>query len=86
MGVNHSGQNHARNHDRITKIMYLISTVWHLATPFLVFSSFLGLTLTGHVTHKYGFLRNVNRKIKFTDIFEVTNFHRVMIIIRFYAN
>ena len=84
MGVNHSGQNHARNHDRITKIMYLISTVWHLATPFLVFSSFLGLTLTGHVTHKYGFLRN--RKIKFTDIFEVTNFHRVMIIIRFYAN
>ena len=86
MGVNHCGQNHARNHDRITKIMYLISTVWHLATPFLVFSSFLGLTLTGHVTHKYGFLRNVNRKIKFTDIFEVTNFHRVMIIIRFYAN
>ena len=52
--------------------MYLISTVWHLATPFLVFSSFLDLTLTGHVTHKYGFLRN--RKIKFTDIFEVTKF------------
>ena len=52
--------------------MYLISTVWHLATPFLVFSSFLDLTLTSHVTHKYGFLRN--RKIKFTDLFEVIKF------------
>ena len=72
MRVNHWGQNHARNHDRITKIMYLISTVWYLATPFLVFSSFLDLTLTSHVTHKYGFLRN--RKIKFTDIFEFTKF------------
>ena len=72
MGVNHSGKIHWRNHDRITKIMYLISTVWHVATPFLVFSSFLDLTLTDHVTHKYGFLRN--RKIKFTNIFEVAKF------------
>ena len=73
MGVNHSGQNYARNHDKITNIIYLISTVWHLATPFLVvFSSFLDSTLPGHVTHKYGFLRN--RKIKFTDIFEVAKF------------
>ena len=52
--------------------MYLISAVWHLATPFLVFSSFLDLTLTSHVTHKYGFLRN--RKIKFTDLYEVIKF------------
>ena len=32
----------------------------------------MDLTLIGHVTHKYGFLRN--RKIKFTDIFEVAKF------------
>ena len=71
--------------------MYLISIVWHLATPFLVFSSFLELTLTGHVTQKYGFLSK--RKIKFTNILEVAKFgwvlvnsRKVMIIIRFYAN
>ena len=72
MGDNHSGQIHARNHERITRILYLISTVWHLPTHFLVFSSFLDLTLTSHLTHKYVFLRN--RKITFTDIFEVVNF------------
>ena len=52
--------------------MYLISIVWHLATPFLVFSSFLELTLTGHVTQKYGFLSN--KKIKFTNILEAAKF------------
>ena len=52
--------------------MYLISIVWHLATPFLVFSSFLELTLTGHVTQKYGFLSY--KKIKFTNILEAAKF------------
>ena len=56
----------------LSKIMYLIPTVWHLATPFIVFSPFLDLTLTGHVTHKYGFLSN--RKTKFTVILEVAKF------------
>ena len=72
MGDNHSGQIQARNHYRITIIMYIISTVWNLATPFLVFSSFLELTLTGHVTQKYGFLSN--KKIKFTNILEAAKF------------
>ena len=40
------------HYDRITKILFLISTVWHLATPFLVSSSFLDLTISGHVTQK----------------------------------
>ena len=73
MGVNHSGQIHARNHDRITKIMYLIATVWHLATPFS--SSFLffpGLDLNWSRDTQKCFLRN--KKIKFTDIVEVGKF------------
>ena len=77
MGFNHSGQIHARNHERITRILYLISTLWHLPPHFLVFSSFLDLTLTSHVTHKYVFLRK--RKITFTDIFEVANFQLLLI-------
>ena len=31
--------------------------MWHLATPFLVFFSFLDLTISGHVTHISDFLR-----------------------------
>ena len=90
--VNHSGQIQARNDDTITKILYLIYTVWHLATPFLVFFSFLDSTISGHVTQISDFLRY--RKIKVTNYFsEVAkfwkvriNFHIVMIIMRFYAN
>ena len=52
--------------------MYLISTVWHLATPFLVFFPFLDSTISGHVTQMSDFLRY--KKIKFTDIFEVIKF------------
>ena len=58
MWVNHSGQIQARNDDTITKILYLIYTVWHLATPFLVFFSFLDSTMSGHVTQiSTGFIR-----------------------------
>ena len=89
--VNHSGQIQARNDDTITKILYLIYTVWHLATLFLVFFSFLDSTISGHVTQISDFVRY--RKIKVTDFPEVAkfwkvpiNFNKVMIIIRFYAN
>ena len=89
--VNHSGQIQARNDDTITKILYLIYTVWHLATLFLVFFSFLDSTISGHVTQMSDFVRY--RKIKVTDFPEVAkfskvpiNFNKVMIIIRFYAN
>ena len=68
----------------MTKILYLIYTVWHLATPFLVFFSFLDSTISGHVTELPDFLRY--RKIKVTDFTEVSkfwkvliNFHKVMI-------
>ena len=89
--VNHSGQIQARNDDTITKILYLIYTVWHLATLFLVFFSFPDSTISGHVTQMSDFVRY--RKIKVTDFPEVAkfskvpiNFNKVMIIIRFYAN
>ena len=89
--VNHSGQIQARNDDTITKILYLIYTVWHLATLFLVFFSFLDSTISGHVTQISDFVRY--KKIKVTDFPEVAkfskvpiNFNKVMIIIRFYAN
>ena len=89
--ANHSGQIQARNDDTITKILYLIYTVWHLATLFLVFFSFLDSTISGHVTQMSDFVRY--RKIKVTDFPEVAkfskvpiNFNKVMIIIRFYAN
>ena len=62
----------------------------HLATPFLVFFSFLDSTISGHVTPIFDFLRY--RKIKVIDFSEVAefwkvliNFHKVMII-KFYAN
>ena len=65
--------------------------MWHLATPFLVFFSFLGSTISGQVTQISDFLHY--RKIKVTDFSEVAkfwkvliNFHKVMIIIRFYGN
>ena len=80
-----------RNDDTITKTLYLICTVWHLATPFLVFFSFLDSIISGHVTQISDFL--CYRKIKVTDFSEVAkvwkvpiNFHKVMIIITFYAN
>ena len=89
--VNHSGQIQARNDDTITKILYVIYTVWHLVTLFLVFSSFLGSTISGHVTQVSVFVRY--RKINVTEFPEVAkfwkvpiNFNKVMIIIRFYAN
>ena len=63
--VNHSGQIQARNDDTITKILYLIYTVWHLATLFLVFFSFPDSTISGHVTQMSDFVRY--RKIKVTD-------------------
>ena len=69
MWVNHSGQIQARNDDTITKILYSIYTVWHLATPFLVFFSFLDSTISGHVTQISDFLPY--RKIKVTDFSEV---------------
>ena len=63
----------------------------NLATPFLVFFSFLDSTINGHVTQISDFLRY--RKIKVTNFSEAAefwkvliNFHKVMIIIRFYAN
>ena len=81
-----------KNNDTITKILYLIYTVRHLATPFLVFSSFLvDSTISGHVTQISGFFRY--RKVKVTDFSEVAKFwellikfHKIMINIRFYAN
>ena len=65
-------------------------TVWHLATPFLVFFSFLDATISGHVTQITDFLGY--RKIKVNDFSEIAkfwnvliNFHKVMTIIRFNA-
>ena len=65
--------------------------MWHLATPFLVFFSFLDSIISGHVTQITDLLPY--RKIKVTDFSEVAkfwkgliNFVKVMIIIRFYAN
>ena len=73
----------ARNDDTITKIPYSIYTVWHLGTPFLVFFSFLDSTISGHVTQISDFLPY--RKVaKFWKV--LINFHKVMIIIRLYAN
>ena len=89
--VYHSGQIQARNDDTITKILYLVYTVWHLATLFLVFFSLLDSTISGHVTQISNFLRYI--EIKVTDFPEVAkfwkvpiNFNKVMITIRFYAN
>ena len=69
----------------------LIYTVGHLATPFLIFFSFLDSTIKGHVTQISDFLHY--RKIKLTDFSEVAkfwkvllNFPKVMIMTRFYAN
>ena len=42
--------------------------MWHLATPFLLFFSFLDSTISGHVTQISDFLRY--RKIKVTDFSE----------------
>ena len=74
----------------MTKILYFIYTVWHLATPFLVFFSFLDRTISGYVTEISDFLHYRNFKI--TDISEVVkfwkvliNFHKVMIVISFFA-
>ena len=65
--------------------------MWHLTTLFLVSFSFPDSTISGHVTQISDFLRY--RKIKVTDFSEVAkfwkvviNFHKVMIITRFYAN
>ena len=41
--------NRQKSDDTITKILYLIYFVWHLATPFLVSFSFLDSTISGHV-------------------------------------
>ena len=64
--------------------------MWHLATAFLVFVSFLDAIISGHVTQISDFL--CYRKIMVTDFSEVAkfwkvliNFHKVMFIIRFYA-
>ena len=72
-------------------MLYLIYTVWHLATPFLLFFSFLDSIISGHVTQISDLLPY--RKIKVTDFSEVAkvwkvlmNFAKVMVIIRFYAN
>ena len=65
--VNLSGQIQARIYDTITKVLYLIYTVRHFATPFLVFFSFLDLTISDHVTQISDFLRY--RKIKVTRFF-----------------
>ena len=72
----------------MTKILHLIYTVKHLATPFLVFFSFLDSIISGHVTQITDLLPY--RKIKVTDFSEVAkfwkgliNFVKVMIIIRF---
>ena len=74
--VNYSGEIQARNDDTIIIIiiiiiiiLYSIYTLWHLATPFLVFFSFLDSTISGHVTQISDFLPY--RKIKVTDFSEV---------------
>ena len=69
--VNYSGEIQERNDDTIMikKILFSIYTVWHLATPFLVFFSFLDSTISGHVTQISDFLPY--RKIKVTDFSEV---------------
>ena len=53
----------------MTKMLYLIYTVWHPATPFLVFFSFLESIISGHVTQISDLLPY--RKIKVSDFFEV---------------
>ena len=66
-GVNHSCQIQARNDDTIAKILYLIYTVWHFATPILVFFSFLDSRVSGHVTQI--FISYVYLEIKVTRFF-----------------
>ena len=51
--------------------------MWHLATPFLVFFSFLDSTISGHVTQISDFLRY--RKIKVTDFSEAAKFWKVLL-------
>ena len=75
----------------MTKMQYLIYglyTVWHLATPFLVFFCFLDSIISGHVTQISDLLPY--RKIKVSDFSEVARFWKVlmtfMIRTRFYAN
>ena len=53
----------ARNDDTIKKILYLIYTVWHLATPYLAVFFFLESTISGEVTQTSDFLRyrRINR-------------------------
>ena len=73
MGVNHSGQIHARNHDRITKIMYLHNSYCVASRhPIFSFLFFPGLDLNWSRDAQKCFLRN--KKIKSTDIFEVAKF------------
>ena len=62
----------SENDDTMTKILYFIYTMWHLATPFLVFFSFPDWTISGHVTEISDFLRYRNFKV--TDISEVAKF------------
>ena len=74
MRVNpHSRQIHARNNNRIKK--NTIFNIFRVASrnPIQVFSSFLDLAITGHVTQLSGFL--LHRKI--TDFSEVVDFERI---------
>ena len=57
-------------------VQYLIYTVWHLATPFLVFFFFLDSTIRGHVTHISDFLRY--RKIKITDFSQSYDHYKIL--------
>ena len=54
-----------------------IYTLWHLATPFLVFFSFPDTIISGHVIQISDFLRY--RKIKVTDFSEAAKFWKVLL-------
>ena len=66
-------------------------TVWHLATPFLVFFSFLESTISGHVTQMS--ISYVTGKLRLPVFSEVAKFWKVLInvlevmtVTEFYAN
>ena len=62
----------------MTKILYLIYAEWHLATPFLVFFSFLDSIISDHVTQISDLLPYSKIKVTdFSDKFFLINFSKL---------
>ena len=90
-GVIHSSDFQARNDDTIVKMLYLLYTVWHFATPFLVFFSFLDSTISRYVTQiSISYVTGKLRLPVFSEVAKfwkvLINFHKVITLTGFYAN